>query len=375
MSNNKKKDNKFGQIVFMIIMLMAGMACGGLVGKILGEIVKSGEKGFFEGLVVLLLAMYLAMFLQIVVHEAGHLVFGLLSGYEFSSFRIGSLMLLKSNGKLKLRKFSLAGTGGQCLMVPPELVDGKIPVVLFNLGGCIMNLITAILFAVIGYYGQENEILLVFSECMVIMGIAYALTNGIPLQMGPVRNDGGNALALGKNPAAMYAFWLQLKINEKQLQGVRLKDMPESWFAVPSDDDMQNGLVAATAVFHENWLMDQGRLEEALEYIENLLNKETAISGLYRSLLTCDRIYCELVVRKNTSEAIYLHNKEYEKFVKQMKNFPSIIRTEYTYTLLAEKDVKRAAEFLNRFDKMAKTYPYPNDILSERELIELVQEM
>lgn len=89
--------------------------------------------------------------------------------------------------------------------------------------------------------------------------------------------------------------------------------------------------------------------------------------------MICDRIYCELVVKKNTSEAIYLHNKEYEKFVKQMKNFPSILRTEYAYALFAEKDEKKAGECLKRFDKMAKTYPYPNDIESERELIDLVK--
>jgi hypothetical protein len=75
------------------------------------------------------------------------------------------------------------------------------------------------------------------------------------------------------------------------------------------------------------------------------------------------------VGKKNTSEAIYLHNKEYQKFVKSMKNFPSVIRTEYVYALLAEKDEEKAAEWMNRFEKVAKTHPYPIDILGERELI------
>ena len=110
--------------------------------------------------------------------------------------------------------------------------------------------------------------------------------------------------------------------------------------------------------------------EEAAEYIETLLAKEQSICGLYRSLLSCDRIYCELVGKKNTSEAIYLHNKEYQKFVKSMKNFPSVIRTEYVYALLAEKDEEKAAEWMNRFEKVAKTHPSPNDIDGERELVE-----
>lgn len=369
-TTNKKID--IGSIIYIILMLVAGIACGVMVGEYMGNAAAEG-KAFLGTMALLLIALYVAMILQIVIHEAGHLVFGLCTGYQFSSFRIGSFMLLKIDGKLKIRKFSLAGTGGQCLMSPPELVDGKMPVVLYNLGGCIMNLIASVIFAVIGYFMQENDIIFVFSVCMVIIGIASALTNGIPLQIGPMSNDGHNALSLGKNSKAMKALWLQLKVMEQQTKGVRLKDMPADWFAVPADEDMNNVLVAATAVFHANWLMDQLRLEEAAEYIEALLAKEEAVLGVYRSLLTSDRIYCELVVKKNTSEAIYLHNKEHEKFVKQMKNTPSIIRTEYVYALLAEKDEEKAFGYLKQFDKIAKSYPYPNDIASERELMDMAK--
>ena len=233
-----------------------------------------------------------------------------------------------------------------------------------------MNMIAAGIFAVIAFCAQENDIIFILSVCMVAIGLATAVTNGIPLMVGPVSNDGGNALSLGKNPKAMQAFWLQLKISEQQTKGIRLKDMLAEWFTVPSDEDMDNVLVTASAVFYANWLMDQMRLEEAAEYIEALLAKEAAVLGVYRSLLTCDRIYCELVVKQNTSEAIYLHNKEYEKFAKQMKNFPSILRTEYVYALLAEKDEKKAEECLHRFNKIANNYPYPNDIESERELMD-----
>ena len=137
---------------------------------------------------------------------------------------------------------------------------------------------------------------------------------------------------------------------------------------------MDNGLIAALGVFRVSWLMDQLQLEEAAEYIENLLSKGTGIIGLHRSLLINERIYCELVVKGNVSEAIYLHNKEHEKFIKSMKNTPSVIRSEYAYALLAEKDEKKAEELLAHFEKVAKTYPYPREIEGERELIALLAE-
>lgn len=48
-----------------------------------------------------ILGIFVAFFLHIIVHETGHLVFGLLTGYKFSSFRIASFMWLKENGQLK----------------------------------------------------------------------------------------------------------------------------------------------------------------------------------------------------------------------------------------------------------------------------------
>ena len=48
---------------------------------------------------------------------------------------------------------------------------------------------------------------------------------------------------------AMKAFWLQLKLNEQQSRGVRLKDMPDEWFEIPSDEAMKNSIVTTIGVF------------------------------------------------------------------------------------------------------------------------------
>lgn len=373
MSNKNDKKKNSGQKIYMSIMLLAGIVCGGMAGVLLARVEDQGIK-FWQGMLVMVLAVYGAMLLQIIVHEAGHLVFGLVSGYQFLSFRIGNLMLLKEDGKIKLRKFSIAGTAGQCLMSPPDLVDGKIPVVLYNLGGCILNLIFSAIFGIAAYIRGEHPFEFIIYVAITVIGVAFALTNGIPLMVGPISNDGHNALSLGKDPKAMHAFWLQLKVNNEQAKGRRLKEMPESWFPIPTDEDMENGLVAALAVFRASWLIDQLRLEEATDYIKALLEKKTGILGLHRSLLTGERIYCELVAKENTSEAIRLHNEEYGKFVKSMKTTPCVIRSEYAYALLAEKDEKKAEELLNRFEKVAKTYPYPREIEGERELLALVAE-
>ena len=77
---------------------------------------------------------FVAMILQTIIHEGGHLIFGLLSGYHFGSFRVFNLIWIKEDGAIRLRRLSITGTAGQCLMVPPEPVDGKFPVVLCSTG-------------------------------------------------------------------------------------------------------------------------------------------------------------------------------------------------------------------------------------------------
>ena len=69
----------------------------------------------------------LAYFLQVTVHEGGHLVCGLLTGYRPLSFRIGRVLLVKLDGRWRVRSLHIPGTGGQCLMAPPERTPVGMP--------------------------------------------------------------------------------------------------------------------------------------------------------------------------------------------------------------------------------------------------------
>ena len=82
------------------------------------------------------------------------LIAGIISGYKFSSIRFLSFIFFLENGKLKLKKLKLAGTGGQCLMIPPKL-DGTSPVCLYNWGGCLANLIFSIIFLVVACFSKS----------------------------------------------------------------------------------------------------------------------------------------------------------------------------------------------------------------------------
>lgn len=115
----------------------------------------------------------------------------------------------------------------------------------------------------------------------MIVGAGVALMNGVPMRLGAVDNDGWNAISIHKSKTARYAFWFQMKVNESQAEGIRIKNMPEEWFFVPSDEEMQNSITAAAAVIYENRLMDEHKFGEVLPMTGKLCFDATATVGLY----------------------------------------------------------------------------------------------
>ena len=94
--SKRRNDSWIGALFFLAI----GAACGFALSRFIG-ITGATELSFGKYLLImagLAITLYAAIFLQIIIHETGHLVFGIATGYRFSSFRIASLMLVKTEG-------------------------------------------------------------------------------------------------------------------------------------------------------------------------------------------------------------------------------------------------------------------------------------
>ena len=325
---------------------------------------------FFVGLIAM---VYAAFIFHIIIHEGGHLVFGLLSGYRFSSFRIFSFMWVKEGERVKFKRHSIAGTGGQCLMSPPDIKNGEMPIVWYNLGGSLMNIIFSTVFLICFFLLNSVSVLSGILLLFALLGYSLAILNGVPMRMGVLDNDGYNAISLTKDATAREAFWMQMKVVEETTNGVRLRDMPAEWFTVPTDDAMSNSMVAARGVFACNRLMDEERFAEADELMAHLLEIESGMVGLHRSILICDRIYVELIHQNRREVVEEKLTKNLQSFMKTMKDTLSILRTQYAIALLYDGDQNKAETIKAQFEKRAKTYPYPHEIDSERDLMKLAE--
>ena len=201
--------NKIIQGILQLIGIMAvGAVVGYSIGKIAGD---SLSKVDTPNIILLLIAGVLAFILHIIVHEAGHLFFGLLSGYKFISFRVFDFKIIKDeNGKLKIRFERLAGTGGQCLMRAPEYVEGKFKFKLYLLGGVIFNIVFSIVFWLIlpSYY----------TLLFALIGFSLAFLNLIPMGF----NDGMTFYHASKDKTTRFILHLQLEYIYYQSIGKNL---------------------------------------------------------------------------------------------------------------------------------------------------------
>ena len=370
MQKPSEKKSTLRRILTFALVFIVCLGAGYLIGYLLSmkDYVSSVADDGLSSLVVFLIVM-ISLIVHLFVHEAGHLVFGLLTGYRFLSFRVGSLMLMKDGDRLRLKLFSIAGTGGQCIMIPPSWREQGFPYALYNLGGALMNVIAGalslLLWALVPYHSFWSTALLLFA----MLGFVNGALNAIPLRFAMVDNDGSNVRMLKKDPKAVYAFYQILNINAKAASGQRLRDLPEEWFAIPASVDRKNPLIMTIEVFAINRLMDQHLLEQAGERISALFGSDASIPGIYNGLLKCDLAYCAMMRDDFMAAQVQLDDQQ-RKFMRAMRNFPSILRTQYAEALLKNHDEKTANAILAQFERIAKRYPHPSDIESERELLQ-----
>ena len=87
----------------------------------------------------------------ILIHELGHLIGGIVSGYHFLFLEVLGIMLERRNGKFKLKRVPMVSLG-QCIMYHENVDKCAIPLVT---GGIILNAVFGIAFIVLFFLGRS----------------------------------------------------------------------------------------------------------------------------------------------------------------------------------------------------------------------------
>lgn len=324
-------------------------------------------------LILILIMFFLSNYLCAIIHESGHLIFGLISGFRFISFRIGSTIFLKDqkSNKIKKKKYFMAGTGGQCILDTPK-DETKKPFILYNLGGVFLNLIFAVINGVI-YIFVKELIIGYFFLFMMLQNILMIILNGIPLRSNYIDNDGYNTKQISKSNLAKEAFYAQIKITKSTTNNIRLKDMDESFFLFDQELTEKNSMVSTIKLFRIERLIDEHKYLEAIEDLKLLLNDDT-LAGIYQNTVKSDLIFCYLVTNNQELAKKYI-DKGFKNMLKMKMPVPNMIRYKYTYYLLLENDVEKASAERTYLSQIEEKYPYKADFEGELEQINVAKEV
>lgn len=325
---------------------------------------------FVVPIVLAFVAMAVAIVLHIVLHEAGHLLMGLATGYRFSSFRIGSIAFVRREGRISIRRYKLAGTGGQCLMLPPEVPAERVPFFWYNAGGVVMNIVVALLALVMLITCDLSMWWSEWSMMMVIVGLFLAVVNGIPMRPGGMQNDGMNILTLYRNPEKRKDLMHQLQIAAAATEGKRASEMPAEWFDSDPMDDPKDLIRLASRLNHQARLIDQGLFVEAHTDVADLLAHFDELPQIVRFELAGEYVFTELLTtgRKEIVEKYW--TKKQADYVKAGAKFSSAKqRILFAYALYAENDADKAWQIYRDTLRLQDDYLIAGEVRSDLALM------
>lgn len=300
----------------------------------------------------------LFLYFHIIIHEGGHLIGGLCSGWEFLSFRVGNLALVCQKGKLKWKKHTVMGTGGQCLMIPPECGYEECPFYWYMFGGGAANLLTGAVAFLVGIF--TGEIAQIILNLFAIMGVSLGLSNLIPAKMGGIMNDGYQMFVeLPKNSNAKKYMYCLLTANAVLTESDSTKALTEkirNTILELDDEDFSNTSAVNLLLFKCTIFQEDGRYEEIREICQKISNSPDVLQ-LFKSEANCELLYHEIMGECDDQKIKAIYDKKLMEYIKATLMYPSRRRLMYAYYLIYKGDEPEAEKEYQALLKVAKSHP------------------
>lgn len=361
------------RVLYLVGMVGISLLIGYGIGMGINYFLGGGAEGesidkmkMAQAILVVFVALIIGAFANIVLHEAGHLVGGLLTGYRFLSFRIFNLTLQKDDSGWHWKKFSISGTAGQCLMCPPH--TDQLPYFWYNVGGVLVNFIIGMVSGALLYFVDLSAIS--FSLCAMLLGVSiwFLLMNGIPMTPGGVPNDGKNILILWRHPEQRKHFHDMLAVAAEQSLGKRVSEMPSEWFESQPVTKRSTVMELSARNLHYVRLMDELRFEEARTITEELMAVGNSLPMLFQMEVACDQLLLELATRNRIDVVNELWNRKFgggmtlQKYVKSYRKYiPLKCAILFAYELINNQSPESAQQYYDEVKSKQNTYTQPGE--------------
>lgn len=292
---------------------------GGLVGIVLGIAIISFELKELQfrsyHILLILFFVVVGLILTVIIHEAGHLVMGLLTGYEFLSFRIFSWHFQKNgDGKIRVYNHNVPGTLGQCLLSPPKTEPA--PIFWYNFGGVLFNFITFLISITLALF-TKNASIYVSLVSIAIVNLFFAVTNWM---VAPgISNDGYNYKMMKNNEKTRAVFQKILEINARVSQGETLNNINLDAF---NNLDYSDAIQVNAGMYLMSLASFNYDFETYERIYQELIDKIRG-NQVIEPLIETDYYFMKLV--QNDPDAKRYKTKQVDKILKLMKTKESMM--------------------------------------------------
>lgn len=362
----KTLENIFTVVAFLAAAFFIGFASGQIVNYakeyIVIEIENINNIFWFA---VVFLSIYLVVMIQTIIHEAGHMIGGLITGYRFLFYRIGSTTIVKTDNGFKIRKLRVPGTGGQCIMVPPEMKDGDYPVLIYHLGGGLLNILLSLVAIVIIKTYSINPVATGYLEIFAIVGIYIGIVNLVPLKI--INNDGANIFNLKNDLEERIALHRILNDEEDLINDKEVEETSKNIDEVDLSKTFIQGLFT-------NKLEDRFykmEFKEAKSSGEKLLVK-AKMNMIYEFMVKTTVSIMYLIEGNREKANEFLKDKSLKKYLKNKDVLHVEILNYARERILEGRDGEKIRK---RIEKMKDKYIYPSHIKAAFEIMEKIDEV
>lgn len=344
-----KKEKRTKRILKNVVFVLSMAVFGGIIGFYSGYFIGNFTKHLKDEmslpifLVLMCLSMFVTFLLQIIIHETGHLVMGMLTGYEFLFYRAFNLLFIKEKGRINIRWHKNGETAGQCCLYPPKMRDPKkarYPFFLYHAGGVLFNLLfSGICIFILLYFRPNNIFVNLLLVPLAGWGILFFFQNSYPFSKR-FTIDGSNIRRMMKSTAARFYFYRELRFVDYFSTGKHIKDLPvEELLPKPTDWYDDDFVLAMEYTTYGDYLSANGNYLEALKQYKMVIAYFLQVPEQIRNLLLIQYLFL-LIVNDAPIEIVkdLYESDNIQSMKKKIRQISNVSVALYAYQILILKD-------------------------------------
>jgi len=288
-------------------------------------------------------SIFLGFFLQLILHEIGHLIFGLLTGWDFLIFQLNRFALLHLKNKNRLAV--VRSKNYQCIMSPKSINSNPM---LYTIGGCIVNLFSAVTGFLIILINRMTPSLWLYIWSFTVFGIGFYVMNGT-FRINRICNDKACYDLLKYNPYTRLCHNAQLIIAKYLANGFTYRQIGKELICI-CPDTAGNDIEAYQDILEYYYYLDMNQFNMA----EQALNKIDTTASFSREItdtLQMEQIYIKLLQRlisndKNEIDFPYFDVRKHTK--KGDVHALRVITVTKAYAKFKEGDLNSVWEIIDK---------------------------